>query len=72
MLFLRLNTFLCYAKPLNCSVLKKHERRCSYLVLEVFCSLCLSRQAGDILIVFIKSVLHWVERVAAVGKAVAR
>lgn len=51
--------------------MKKHERKWSCLIFEVFCSVCISGQAGNILIVFIKSVLHRMERMAAVGNAAA-
>lgn len=37
----------------------------SYLILKVLCSICISRQAGKILITFIKFMLHWVKRMAA-------
>ena len=67
-LFWRVNTFLCYAKALNHNVTKKRERKWSCLIFKVFRSVCVSGQAGDVRVVFIKPMLHRMKGLAAGGE----
>lgn len=67
MLFSRVKKFLCYATPFRHNFAKKHERTWSCLIFKVVSSVCISGQAGNVLMVFIKPMLHRMKGVAAVG-----